>query len=339
MGDYVKFLVVGLGSMGKRRIRCLKALNVEAVAGFDPRQDRCDEAAEKYDVKTFSSFDEALKMNPDAFVISTPPDLHMRYAKIAVERGKHFFCEASVTDDGMADIITQLEKGDVIGAPSCTMRFHAAVKMIKEHVDRRTIGDILAFTAHTGQWLPDWHPWEDYRSYYVSKRATGACREIVPFELTWLTWLVGEVSQVSAMRDKVSDLDCDIDDVYQLLLRTKSGVYGHLLVDVLARYPVRSLRLIGREGTIEWSAETKTVRIYSASTGEWSVAKEPEPKVEAGYSHLSPELMYIDEMRAFADACAGTAPYPYSMTQDHRLLEVLYAAERSSDGGQAQKLA
>src|SRR5688572_6150021 len=111
MGDCVKFLVVGLGSMGKRRIRCLKALNVEAVSGFDPRQDRCDEAADKYGVKAFTSFNEALSADPDAFVISTPPDLHMRYATIAVERGKHFFCEASVTDDGMADVMARLEKG------------------------------------------------------------------------------------------------------------------------------------------------------------------------------------------------------------------------------------
>jgi len=334
----VKFLVVGLGSMGKRRIRCLTALNVEAIAGFDPRQDRCDDASSKYGVKTFTSFEEALKSNPDALVISTPPDLHMHYAKIAVERGKHFFCEASVTDEGMAEVLKGLSGGSLVGAPSCTMRFHPAVKMIKEQVDKNVIGQIYAFTAHTGQWLPDWHPWEDYRTYYVSKRKTGACREFVPFELTWLSWLIGDFAEVSAMRDKVSDLDCDIDDVYQLLVRSKSGVYGHLLVDVLARFPVRSLRLIGREGTIEWSAETKTVRVYLAKSVEWTILKEPEPRVESGYSHLSPELMYIEEMKAFADACAKQSAYPYSMKQDHQLLELLYAAERSSDGGMKQKL-
>ena len=47
----MKFLVVGLGSMGKRRIRCLLALNQKKVAGFDVRKDRRNEASKKYALK------------------------------------------------------------------------------------------------------------------------------------------------------------------------------------------------------------------------------------------------------------------------------------------------
>jgi predicted dehydrogenase len=306
---------------------------VEDVVGFDTRQDRRDEVSSKYGVVVHSAIEAALVSNPDAVVISTPPDLHMHYARLALGHGKHFFCEASVTNDGMADVMARAADCKVVAAPSCTMRFHPAVKMIKEHVERRDIGQLFAFTAHAGQWLPDWHPWEDYRTYYVSKRATGACREIVPFELTWLTWLTGDIAKVAAMRAKVSDLACDIDDIYQILVCSRGGVYGHLMVDVLARFPVRSLRLVAQKGTIEWVADTKVVKVYSADTGEWASRREPEPRIEQGYTHLSPEAMYVDEMRAYTDACIGKAPFPYSMQEDHRLLEILHAAERSSDAG------
>lgn len=329
----MKFLVVGLGSMGKRRVRCLQALKAEKVIGFDPRKDRCLEAKEKYGVETFAKIEDAFASGVDALVISTPPDLHMVYARMAVEHDKHFFCEASVTDDGMTEVMAKLKGKKIVAAPSCTMRFHPAVKIIKKLVDEKAIGKLEAFSAHCGQWLPDWHPWEDYRTYYVSKRATGACREIVPFELTWLTGVLGSFQQVAGMRGKVSDLDADIDDIYQLLLRSDSGIFGHLMVDVLARYPNRSLRLIGSEGTIEWVADTKEVRIFTVLSGKWESFKEASSKVEAGYSYLSAEGMYVEEMQAYADACAGKEPFPMTMEDDHRVLELLYASEKSADTG------
>ena len=86
----MKFLVIGLGSMGKRRVRNLQALDEKEVIGFDPREDRCIEAEQKYQIKTFQNFDEAINTKPDAMIISTPPDLHSKYAKIAIEKKTHF---------------------------------------------------------------------------------------------------------------------------------------------------------------------------------------------------------------------------------------------------------
>jgi len=55
----MKFLVIGLGSMGKRRVRNLQALGMENIIGFDPRADRRAEAAEKYGIPVFASLDAA----------------------------------------------------------------------------------------------------------------------------------------------------------------------------------------------------------------------------------------------------------------------------------------
>ena len=56
----MKILIVGLGSMGKRRIRNLKRAGVTDIVGFDPREERRQEAEEKYGVKTVASFEEGL---------------------------------------------------------------------------------------------------------------------------------------------------------------------------------------------------------------------------------------------------------------------------------------
>ena len=79
----MKFLVIGLGSMGKRRIRCLKRLGQNDIAGFDVRQDRCNEVHQKYQIPTFDDWNQAQNLPADAWIISTPPDLHIEYALTA----------------------------------------------------------------------------------------------------------------------------------------------------------------------------------------------------------------------------------------------------------------
>jgi predicted dehydrogenase len=325
----VKFLIVGLGSMGKRRIRNLQYLKAGEIVGYDPRADRRQEAEECYGIQTLSDFDDAMSTDPDALIISTPPDLHMQYARIASQHDRHFFTEASVIDDSMDEVIGLCDGKNIVAAPSCTMRFHPSIRVIKDLVSSGTIGHILAFTYHSGQYLPDWHPWEDYRSFYVAKRETGACREIVPFELVWLTWVLGELEAVSCFRGKLSTLDVDIDDVYQVLLRFKQGTLGHMLVDVISRVPYRTCRFISEHGVIEWVWSDERVRVFKADEGKWSEYREPEGITEEGYIHA--ENMYIEEMKCFVQAVQGEVEYPYSFAEDKRILDLLYAAEKSSE--------
>lgn len=326
----MKILIVGLGSMGKRRVRNLKRAAVTDIIGFDPRGDRREEAEQKYGIKTVASFEEGLASNPDALVISTPPDLHMGFAKAGVEAGKHFFAEAGTTAEGMKDVEQVAAKRGLVAAPSCTYRYQPSIKRMKELIDAGRIGKVLTYTHHCGQWLPDWHPEEDYRKFYVSRRATGACREIVPFELTWVNWLLGEpITRVAAMKGKLSALDCDIDDVYHLLVAHRSGAIGHVQVDVLARAPVRHIRIIGESGTLEWSITEKALRLYEVSTKKWTTFQEPKPRIEEGYSEMSNETMYDEEIAAFIAAIKGEARWGNSMDDDYRTLQALFAAEQS----------
>lgn len=317
--------------MGKRRTRNLRCLRAGEIIGFDPRADRRKEAEEKCKIKTFSDFDEAMAQDPDALVISTPPDLHVKYAMVAAKKDKHFFTEANVVDEGVDELIALCKDKKIVAAPSCTMRFHPAVKKIKELVDGGVVGKPLALTHHCGQYLPDWHPWEDYRKFYVAKKATGAAREIVPFELVWLTWVLGDVDEISCFKGKLSKLDVKIDDAYQVIMRFRNGVLGHMLIDVIARAPHRVFRLLGEEGVIEWDWGSKVVRVFTAKDKKWAKYPVGEGKPEKGYT--VGEKMYIEEMDQFLRAIKGKGKYPYTLEEDKKILAILYAAERSSDKG------
>ncbi len=331
----MKFLVVGLGSMGKRRIRNLKQLGHNDVIGFDTREDRCKEANEKYQVSAFTDISNALKENPDAMIISTPPDLHMKYAKIAIKNKIHFFTEASVVQDDMRDIIDELKNSDIIGLPSCTMRYHPIVVGVNNILKANKIGKPLAFLYHSGQYLPDWHPWEDYRKFYVSKRETGACREIVPFELIWLTSTFGEINNVFGLKTKLSKLEADIDDIYSVLLEFQNGIKGNLTVDVIARFPYRQLKILGEDGVIfaDWSH--RTIGYYTKETG-WNNTKIDDGVIEKNYIHG--DGPYVEEMSMFVKSIKGEIEQPYTFEDDFKILKILESIEKSSDVGNKQKI-
>ena len=329
----MRFTVIGLGSMGKRRVRCLKRHGFETILGYDPRSDRRREAQEKYGVATTGDLDAAIAAPADAWIISTPPDTHVAYGLKAAERGIAFFTEASVTDPRADELIARLDATGVVGAPSCTMRYYLGPQMIKALIRENRIGRPLTFTYHCGQYLPDWHPWESYKDFYVSKRETGACREIVPFELAWLVDVFGPVSGLTCLKDRVGELDADIDDVYQLLMRFAGGLIGHLAVDVVARPAVRGFRVCGTEGTIEWDHTLNQVRVFRAGAttdqGSWETIELGRGVVESGYIHA--EEPYIAEIGDFIAAVRGERPWPYNHRDSQAVLDLLVRAE-TSDG-------
>ena len=110
----MKFLVVGLGSMGKRRIRNLLKLKIPVsnIFGFDTREDRCIEANEKYGIDTIDDYKKAIQL-VDTLIISTPPDKHLEYQKSAVSNSKHSFCEAGLFKDGLEEVLKEAKSKKV----------------------------------------------------------------------------------------------------------------------------------------------------------------------------------------------------------------------------------
>jgi predicted dehydrogenase len=320
--------------MGKRRIRNLRRCGVDDIVGFDVDPKRCADVTAAYSVPTVSSFDAGMARKPQALVISTPPNMHAEFALAGAKAGAHVFTEAGTSTDGLLDVAQLARSANVVAAASCTMRYQPSIKKMKQLVAEGRIGRVLSYTHHCGQWLPDWHPYEDYRTFYASRRETGACREIVPFELTWLNWLVEcPATCVVAMKSKLSRLDCDIDDIYQLLIQYGTGTLGHLQVDVLARAPVRHTRLLGEEGTLEWSLTDKELRLYEIRSGKWSMLTEEAPKIENGYSEMSNEFMYDEEIAAYVAAVRGERAWGNTFEDEHRTLSLLLAAEASDASG------
>jgi len=331
----MRFLQVGLGSMGKRRVRCIHALRAGDTVAFDLRADRRAEAESLYGIRTVASFDEGMAGDPDAIIISTPPDQHVEYCLAAIAAGKPFFAEETVMLDPqtVSPVLEALARRPVVAAPSCTMRFHPAVAQIRATLQSGEIGRPLAFTAQSLSYLPDWHPWERVQDFYVASRASGGGREMVIFDLDWIEWLFGNLTAVMAEVSKASQIPADIDDVFHLLGRFGGGLSGSFTSSVAFRVPGRALEVACEDGQIIWDSRGHRVMVYSAADGKW------QHTMETASREHSYDRPYIEELEHFLQAVRGEVTYMRDFHDVKRMLEVLCAVERSAAEGRRIALA
>jgi len=337
----MKALVVGLGSMGKRRIRNILHLNevsgsgIDDIIGFDVSESKRKESEKEYGIRTVSSLEDGLKEKPDAMVISTPPHLHLDYMKAAVREGIPYFVELSILSNDLKEIQAIQNGKEIISAPSFTMRHHESLHKIRQLVSEGNIGKNVTFSYHSGRYLPDWHPWEDYRKSFLGRTDTGGCRELLALELTWLEWVFGNVKSVYANKSKISQLEIE-SDVYDISFEFENGNSGQMKVDVVTKDPQKWLRVIGEKGNIEWDRKRDAVMLYDGSSKKWEEFKE-SPGIRAkkpdGTFYSNKEDMYIAEMNDFFNAVKGKQPYPITIQDDVRRLNILDLIEESAKSG------
>jgi hypothetical protein len=174
--------------------------------------------------------------------------------------------------------------------------------------------------------LPDWHPWEEITDFYVSHRETGGCREIVPFELTWMVDVLGFPENVQGYYLKTGILDIEIEDVYAVSLQYPDFA-GTLMVDVTSIFYTRSLILNLEGGQLRWNWEDQFVALYDAHRKRKVVLHEPMGRAHAGYNENIIEEMYVEEMNRFLAAVRGETDFPNSLGDDIKVLELLHQLE------------
>lgn len=320
----MKIAIIGLGSMGRRRLRNLRQHGKHEIYAFDNNEIRKKQVIDEFGINILENVeDEIREGNFDAAIISTSPDWHMHYAELFVESKIPVFIEASVVETERVGVLAQKahDLGTLV-APSCTMRFFEGPKLVKHLILDGQIGTPLFFTYHTGQWLEDWHPWESINDFYVSKIEMGGCREIVPFELTWLNDIFGEPEVVGSVRDKISTLSAEIDDIYQIQLKYPNNVKASLVVEVLSRpFSSRELRIVGTEGIIKFSADDSSVQLCNSSMNEWKTYIIQSGTKASGA--INPDEPYFDELSLFLGAAMGENTYPNTLSDDYKILRTL----------------
>ena len=321
-------LQVSLGSMGKRRLRCLRQLGYTNLYAFDINEDRCKEVETLYNIKCYRNINDCFDKIYDYMIISTPPQYHDIYIEIALEKKIKFFVEASVLNKNHDKFSKIAFQNNIINFPSCTFYFHPAIQIIKTIINDNTLGKLCNITYHSGQNLHDWHPYESIKNFYVSIKEVGGCREIVPFELLWITKIFGFPFTVYGEVKKVMDFgdEIDIDDVYCIILDYNEFVFN-IVIDIISRPAIRKLHINSNKGQLKWNWKNKYVTIYN-NTVENKINFDMAPAA-TGYDKNITEDMYIKELQHFINITEKEQSIN-SLHYDNTALKLLYTIEDSS---------
>lgn len=319
--------IVGLGSMGRRRIRLLKeyinknSKNDWRLFGVDNDNARQQEAANELGISTYSDLDDVLELC-DAVVISTPPLTHASIIQRALNAGKHVFTELNLVPDLYEENLSLAKSQNVILFLSSTFLYREEVRYIASKVKSGTPG---FYRYHVGQYLPDWHPWESYKSFFVASKKTNACRELFAIELPWLQSTFGAIIDCKVVHKKLSDLDIPYDDTYMVLLEHESGTIGTLQIDVVNRKAVRDFEFSNESTLITWDGspqglrqidvEFKAVEVVDLYYGD-ATHKE-------GYANFVVENAYYNELAAFIEAIQNGVNKHYGFKEDLQTLNLI----------------
>jgi len=240
------------------------------------------------------------------------------------------FIEASVVDTDLDTIIAESVKAGVLLVPSSTFYFHPAIRLIEKIVKSGELGTLSNILYHSGQYLPDWHTYEAVNEYYVSNPATGGCREIVPFELCWLTRIFGFPASVVGICKKTIDIPGapGIYDTCNALLDYKTFLLM-LTVDVVSRIATRRFTINGSLKQLTWDWDYKNVKVFDPLTGEYQEHSFETLNSASGYNKNITEQMYIDEMKSFLNAALNNGHFENTLENDKKILEILYSIEKS----------
>lgn len=313
-------VVIGLGSMGKRRIRLIKALYPEyTVYGVDSREDRRNVAKEELGVDSFESVD--LLQNVDCAFVCTSPLSHAAIIRDCLSKKWNVFTEINLVDDGYDDNIELARNNGCKLFLSSTFLYRDETRYIRSKVDDSCKWN---YVCHIGQYLPDWHPWENYKDYFVGNKRTNGCREILAIELPWLVETFGNVNKYSAVADRITALGIDYDDNYAIQLLHENGNKGLLMVDVVSPVAVRKFEAYSEGKYLSWSGTPDSLFEYKQNSNslEKVLFAEETEHVE-GYSSFVVENAYKNEIEDFFEMIKSGREPLHSFEKDKKIIKLI----------------
>jgi predicted dehydrogenase len=325
----MKILIIGLGSIGKRHLKTLtnlkKKIGYSSINVFDTNPNRYKEIS-TYKVDIFPSLKESLK-NVSVVFICVSTSAHIKVYNEISSFGKfHIFLEKpmSHTLDGCSEMLSlqkKIKKKLVLGY---MMRFHPVLQEVKKYLKKGTIGKVLSVRAEAGFYLPFWHPWENYRDFYMSSKAGGGGVLLdTSHELDYLCWLFGQVETVQGTFGKISNLDITSDDFASAILKFKNGIVGEVHLDLLQPEESRYVKIIGSKGVLIGDLNNKTVKFNSTKNQNWITKK----------ILVNFDKIYNEELINFFKYISKGKKSEINENDAYHVMELIEAVRRSSAYG------
>ena len=318
----MKIGIIGLGSIGKRHVRCLRQLGYEDIVALRTKKGTTKTLPVEFNyINEIFNVKDFYSNNLDGVIISNPTSLHIETMKIPLEKKIPIFVEKPI-----ADSIEQLREIDDYDLNSVmigfNLRYNEIINTVKEFIASGKLGKIYKANLYCGQFLPSWHPYADYRKeYYARKDLGGGVIRTLSHEIDLMHYFFGDPKELCASVEKISDLEIDVDDNVYMICK----MANHSLVNIELDYfnPVLTRRgiIFGSEGTIEYSFSKLNVT-FTDYNG----------KIRIIYKNINLywNKMYINQMKNFVNFIKNKESLCCTFQDGVNVMKVIKAAEEST---------
>lgn len=335
--------IVGCGMIANFHARAITdAAGAHLVGCTARREDAAQEFSREHGCQAYPSLQAMLADESiDVVSVCTPSGAHLDPAVAAAEAGKHVVVEKplEITTERCDQIIQACDKAGVRLAVTFQSRFHRSSELMKAAVDAGRFGTITMGDAYV--------KWYRSQEYYDSGawRGTwaldggGALMNQAIHSVDLLLWLMGPVTEISAMTATMTHERIEVEDVAIANLRFASGALGVIEATTTA-YPgsLKRIEISGSHGTaILEEEDIKEWQFAESTTEDESIRQSMAGKTETGGGAADPasighhgHRMLFEEV---VDAIRQGRPSRLDGHQGRRSVEVIEAIYQSAQTG------
>lgn len=326
-----KLLIVGVGSIGERHLRCFLATGRADAVFVEINDSLRQTVAEQYGVSGFKLLDEAFATNPTAAVVCAPAHLHISISTTLADRGLHLLIEKplSTSLDGIDRLQMIVAEKRLTAGVAYVYRSHPLLNSMRTILQDGRFGRPVELIAVSGQHFPTYRP--AYRQIYYTNRATGggAIQDALTHVINAGEWLLGPVQRLVAdAAHQVLD-GVAVEDTVHLLARHGDAMASYSLNQHQAPNEF-TLTVICERGTIRWESHLNRLSWLTAPGGEWQ-----EERLEP----LERDTLFVRQADQFLTAIEQRTPPACPLEDGLQTLRVNLAALASADGGGWQTIA
>ncbi len=318
-------LIIGVGSIGERHLRCFQSTARVDLSICELNEELCNTVGDRYGVsKRFDRLETALVDKPEAALIAAPAHLHIPLAQACAEAGCHLLIEKplSTSTEGIAELTQYVAGKKLVASVAFVFRAHPAVQAMKKAIDSGTFGKPLQVVSVSGQHFPTYRP--AYREIYYNSHAAGGglIQDGLPHTMNAVEWLVGPTTRIMADAAHLKLEGVEVEDTVNVL--TRHGANGEIPGSFCSNQ-----HQAPNETSITVICEDGTAR-FENHRERWGWLREPGGEWEYEEFPLGRDELFTHQANAFLDALEGRAEPACTIAEAEHTLKTCLAILQSS---------
>ena len=322
----MNILFYGTGSIGRRHIGNIRTVLGSACNIICYKTSKYDNESNEYlksrNVKIVDSEKEAYKLKPNVVFVTNPTFLHYKTIKTALNNNCHVFTEKPICLN--LKELRQIERVHkekklilFLGYP---MRYHSLLNKCKKMIDNEKIGKINLVNIYFNEFLPNLHPWRNYKKIYRNKKEFGGDVALeFSHEIDYMLWIFGLPKKIMGMVGKIGEFDGSSDDLFIGNYEMNDNFIITMQLSYLNRLRERKLNIMGELGAISIDFVNNTLEICKGSNIN-----------TIKINKYDSNNMFIDEINDFFRCIKNKLPAPIGITDGKNVLKLIDYTNESS---------